>query len=203
MAELDRSRITKAALEVADREGPAGFTMRAVAEELGVTPAALYRHVADKQALISLLVDAVVTEQSLPEPTGDWREDLWRMAATMRKMVHAHPGVSGLRRGQQIWTAAVLPLTERWMTLWQQSGLPLDVALRGAVVSSNAIIGIVEVESAIDKITPPPPEALTAVPSARLAFSRERDREQDFELAVRALIDGVHVRLLAEVDAAG
>ena len=79
MAELDRDRIVKAALAIAGREGADGLTMRALADELGVTATALYHHVADKKALIALMVDAVVTEQVLPAPTGDWREDLWRM----------------------------------------------------------------------------------------------------------------------------
>lgn len=174
--------------------------MRAVADELGVTPTALYRHVDGKRELIQLVVDAVVTEQVLPTPTGDWREDLWLMARTMRAMTLDHPGVSELRRGQQIWSTTVLPLTERWMSLWNQSGLPLEVALRAAVTSSLAIVGIVEGEVLIRNMQAPPDDALTWVPNARLAFGRERDPEADFELLVRSLIDGVHQRLVGAVD---
>ena len=117
VAELDRERIALAGLAVADRDGPSGFTMRAVADELGVTPTALYRHVRDKKELISVVVDAVVTEHALPVPTGDWQEDLWRLAKTMRLMTHSHPAVSELARGHQIWSPNVLPITERWMSL--------------------------------------------------------------------------------------
>jgi AcrR family transcriptional regulator len=202
MADLDLERITRAAMTVADRDGPKGFTMRAVADELGVTSAALYRHVADKKALISLLVDAVVTDQVLPAPTGDWREDLWLMANTMRAMTHAHPSVSELRRGHQIWSTAVLPLTERWMNLWNQSGLPLDAALRGAVATSLAITGIVDEELMLRKMQRPADAALTWVPNARLAFGLKRDRDADFELVVRSLIEGVYARLSADAERA-
>jgi AcrR family transcriptional regulator len=195
MAELDRTRIVEAALAVAARDGPDGLTMRALADELGVTATALYRHVADKKALISLMVDAVVTEQVLPAPTGDWREDLWRMAAAMREMTVRHPAVNELRRGHQIWTTAVLPLTERWMSLWVQSGLPLEVALRAGVVSSLAIVGTVEQELQLDRMQRPAESSLTWVPNARVAFGTDRDRDADFELVARALIDGVHRRL--------
>jgi AcrR family transcriptional regulator len=197
MADLDRQRIMRAALSVADRDGPSSFTMRAVADELGVTPAALYRHVADKKDLIALLVDAVVTEHELPEPTGDWREDLWLLARTIRQMSLAHPAVAELRRGHQIWSAAVLPITERWMSLWNQSGLPLDVALRAAVSSSLAITGIVDVELLLLGMQQPEAAALTWVPNARRAFNLERDPDADFELVVRAMLDGVHARLAA------
>jgi AcrR family transcriptional regulator len=195
MAELDMDRITRAAIAVADREGPGGFTMKAVADELGVTPTALYRHVEDKRALISSMVDSVVTEHALPAPTGDWREDLWLMARTVREMTQAHPAVGELRRGQQIWSTAVLPLTERWMNLWNQSGLPLEVALRAAITTSLAITGIVDVELLMRDIQRPTDAALTWVPNARLAFGLERDRDADFELVVRSMIDGVHARL--------
>jgi AcrR family transcriptional regulator len=198
MAELDTDSITQAALTVADRDGRAGFTMRAVAQELGVTSAALYRHVADKRDLISLVVDAIVVERPLPTPTGDWREDLWQMANTTRAMSHAHPAVAELRRGHQIWSATVLPLTERWMNLWNQSGLPLELALRGAVATSLAITGIVDEELMLRSMKRPDEATLTWVPNARAAFHLERDAHADFELVVRSMIDGVHARLVAE-----
>jgi hypothetical protein len=48
----------------------------------------------------------------------------------------------------------------------------------------------------------PKEAALTWVPNARRAFRIERDREADFELVVRSLIDGVHARLSAEAERA-
>jgi len=202
MADLDKGRIARAATAVADRAGPSGFTMKAVADELGVTPTALYRHVADKRDLVSLLVDATVTEYPLPEPTGDWRDDLWLLAATIRRSTLAHPTVSELARGHQIWSSSVLPITERWMSLWNQSGLPLDVALRGAVTTSLAIAGIVREELGLRHMQRPTEEALTWVPNARRAFRLDRDRDADFELIVRSLVDGVHARLIDEVERA-
>lgn len=198
MTDLDAQRIVQAALAIAERDGPDGLTMRAVADEIGVTPTALYRHVEDKRALISLMVDAVVTEHALPAPTGDWREDLWQMAQAMRAMTHAHPAVTELRRGHQIWTPTVLPLTERWMSIWAQSGLPLELAIRAGITSSLAITGVVEEELLLSRMQRPKEAALTWVPNARLAFGIERDRDADFELIVRAVVDGVHARLVAD-----
>jgi TetR/AcrR family transcriptional regulator, tetracycline repressor protein len=198
MADLDAERIVQAALAIAERDGPDGLTMRAVADEIGVTPTALYRHVEDKRALISLMVDAVVAEHALPAPTGDWREDLWQMAQAMRAMTHAHPAVTELRRGHQIWSPTVLPLTERWMSIWAQSGLPLELAIRAGITSSLAITGVVEEELLLSRMQRPKEAALTWVPNARLACGIERDRDADFELIVRAVVDGVHARLAAD-----
>jgi len=88
------------------------------------------------------------------------------------------------------------------MNLWSQSGLPLHAALRGAVATSLAITGIVDEELLIRNMQLPEEAALTWVPNARVAFDLDRDEVQDFELVVRSLIEGVHARLLAEVDRA-
>ena len=107
---------------------------------------ALYHHVANKAALAALLVDAAISEQPLPPPTGVWRDDLWTMARWMRDSRRAHPVVAQIRRAHHVWTNATLQMTEAWLSLWQQSGLPLEKALVAATTSSLAIVGLVEEE---------------------------------------------------------
>ena len=185
MAELDTDRIGGAALRVADAHGADGFTMRAVAEALGVTPMALYHHVEDKSALVALVVDHVIAEQPLPPPTGDWREDLWEMTCWLRRTSVAHPAVAQLRRIHQVWTSSILPMTERWFSVWQQSDLDFDAAMLAASTSSMAIVGLVEEEQVIGAATRPDANLLGSWPNARVAFHRERDRDAEFELVVR------------------
>ena len=196
-AELGPERIAAAALAVVDQHGVAGFTMRAVADALSVTPMALYHHVGDKAGLAALVVDAASKEVTLPPPTGDWREDMWRMAQWSRRAVQAHPNVGRLRSAYRIWTPAILLMTERWMSLWQQSGLPLKTAVRGARMSSVAITGLIEQEMAMREMAPPDPSLLAMLPSARLVFSSPPNRDADFEIVVRALLDGLHQQLRA------
>lgn len=47
-----RERILQAAIEAFERDGLDGLSMRKLAASLGLTPMALYRHVADKQELV-------------------------------------------------------------------------------------------------------------------------------------------------------
>src|SRR5690349_12942228 len=108
MNELDTDRIAAAALSVVDKHGVGGFTMRAVADALRVTPMALYHHVKDKAALASLVVDAAIRQHPLPPPLGAWREDLWTMAKWIRQGTLAHPQVGHLRREHHVWTPAML-----------------------------------------------------------------------------------------------
>lgn len=52
---LSRERIVDAALDLLEAEGSAAVTMKAVADALGVTTPALYRHVDGQEALFALL----------------------------------------------------------------------------------------------------------------------------------------------------
>jgi AcrR family transcriptional regulator len=195
VGELDRDRIATAALAVADARGIEGFTMRAVAEALGVTPMALYHHVADKAALATLLVEAAINAAPLPSSTGDWREDLWAIASWMRASRRAHPVVANIRRAYGVWTESSLQITERWLSLWQQSGLPLETAVTAATTSSLAVVGMVEEEAILAGMKRPSEAQLSWLPNARAVFGARPDREANFELLVRALIDGLHARL--------
>jgi AcrR family transcriptional regulator len=54
--EATRDRIFAAARELFDAEGLAGLSMRRVANAVAITPMAIYRHYADKEALIDALM---------------------------------------------------------------------------------------------------------------------------------------------------
>ena len=51
-----RDRIFKAARKLFDEKGLEGVSLRNVAKKIGITPMAIYRHFADKEALIDALV---------------------------------------------------------------------------------------------------------------------------------------------------
>ena len=54
---MTRDRIFAAAKTVLEREGIAGLTIRKVAKRAGMSPMAMYRHFADKDALLNALVE--------------------------------------------------------------------------------------------------------------------------------------------------
>jgi hypothetical protein len=118
------------------------------------------------------------------------------MAQWMRQTTLAHPAVARLRSAYDVWTPSIFPMTERWLSVWQQSGLELSAALLAASASSTAIIGFVEAELLYAKTTFPDAGALSSFPNARVAFNLERDGEREFELVVRSILHGLHARLV-------
>ena len=59
-------------MKLADTRGIDALSMRALAVELGVGAASLYRYVASKDELIDLMVDAVMGNDLQFEVHGDW-----------------------------------------------------------------------------------------------------------------------------------
>jgi AcrR family transcriptional regulator len=195
LPELDAELIAVTALAVVGKRGMAGFTMRAIANALRVTPMALYHHVRDKAHLAALIVDASICNHPLPASTGQWRDDLFAMAKWMRDHAEKDPVVAHIRREYQVWTPAMLQMTERWLSLWQQSGLDLKRATLAATMSSMTIAGLVAEEAIFRNMKRPGSAVLNGLPNVRAMFGADHDRDAEFELVVRALNDGLHARL--------
>ncbi|MFI6298859.1 TetR/AcrR family transcriptional regulator [Nonomuraea sp. NPDC050790] len=89
---LSGPAIVRAAIAIADEDGLSAVTMREVAQRLGVTAMALYRHVANREVLVELMIDHVVGEFAYPEPRpSGWRETLRVMAVQDWRSYFAHP----------------------------------------------------------------------------------------------------------------
>jgi AcrR family transcriptional regulator len=90
---LSRGEIIRAAIAVADAEGPDAISMRRIARELRAGVMSLYWHVTSKEELIDLMFDSLEAEIRVPEPTGDWRADLRELAHRQRAGLLRHPWV--------------------------------------------------------------------------------------------------------------
>jgi DNA-binding transcriptional regulator YhcF (GntR family) len=100
-AELSRDRVVWAAIAIADSEGLAAVSMRAVAARLGVGVMTPYRHVGGKGELVLLMADAVFGEAGVrPREDADWRDRLAVAARSLWAQHRAHP-----------WLAQIGPLS--------------------------------------------------------------------------------------------
>ncbi|WP_246169291.1 TetR/AcrR family transcriptional regulator [Actinotalea subterranea] len=97
---LDVDTIVDAAISLADDEGLAGLTMRAVARRAGVPPMSVYTYVPGKAELLDLMLDAAYARMDRRPTTGlPWRERVRAVAEENMALYEAHP-----------WAAAVSTL---------------------------------------------------------------------------------------------
>jgi len=87
---LSRDEIVRAAITLADAEGLEAISMRRLARELRAGAMSLYWHVGSKEELLEAMRDALESEVEIPEPSGDWRADLWTFAHRQRAGLLKH-----------------------------------------------------------------------------------------------------------------
>src|SRR5438445_3591016 len=91
---LTREAIVARALEVGNAEGLQAVSLRRLAQELGVTPMALYRHVRDKQDLINAMTEAVLEGLDATvgfRPEMNWTERLRLAIDNYKEQIDARP----------------------------------------------------------------------------------------------------------------
>jgi AcrR family transcriptional regulator len=90
---LTRELVLNAALEIIDRDGTDGLTMRRLGQALGRDPMALYRYAANKNALLDGVVELVMGQARLDPTDPDWAGQLRTFARDFRTVAIAHPHV--------------------------------------------------------------------------------------------------------------
>ena len=88
---LKLEQIVAAGIAVAQGEGVGALSMARIAKELGVGTMSLYRYVAAKDELLTIMVDTVLGAPPPPAPGEDWRAGLTRWAVALRTEYHHHP----------------------------------------------------------------------------------------------------------------
>ena len=93
---LNRERVLRAAITLADQGGIASLSMRKLAEALGVQAMSLYYHVTNKDDLFDGMVDIVMSEVAMPSSGADWKEAIRRSAISAHDALRRHPWACGL-----------------------------------------------------------------------------------------------------------
>lgn len=83
--------VVRTAITVADEEGLSAFSMRKVADRLGLKLMSIYTYVPGRSELIGLMVDDVDGEWELPPQEGTLRQRLTGIAQQMWDQFHRHP----------------------------------------------------------------------------------------------------------------
>lgn len=120
---LTSTGIATAALTVIDRDGLGALSMRAVAGELGMGTMSLYRYVADREQLESLVVELVLEPLDLELPAGaSWREHVMLLAERLRDAVRAHPATVSMLLSHRHTSHATLRWIEVMLGVLHRTG---------------------------------------------------------------------------------
>ncbi|MFI9507453.1 TetR/AcrR family transcriptional regulator [Nocardia sp. NPDC052566] len=90
---LTREQIVATAVQLLDAEGMEALSMRTLGARLNAGATSLYRHVANRDELIELVVDEVYGEIRVPkiDDPKQWRAATVEFAGSLRAMILGHP----------------------------------------------------------------------------------------------------------------
>ena len=90
---ITREVVLAAALDIVDRDGADALSMRRLAAALDRDPMILYRHAANKAAVLDGVAESVLAQLKVDSTDPDWQAQLRAVARSYRALALAHPRV--------------------------------------------------------------------------------------------------------------
>lgn len=204
---LSRERIVRAAVDLADAEGLAALSMARLAERLGCGTMSLYRHVANKDELVTFMLAASVGRPPVTD-AGNWTAALTDWATALWEVYHRHPWV--------LQAVAAGPPADPGQVAWLDAGLAAlgrtGLAEREKLAAVMAILHFVRGAAAVDieagrtdwpnypallrrLLDPDRFPALAAALQDGVFENTDNDPYADFCAGLRQLLDGIATRV--------
>lgn len=225
--QLSRERIVAEAIALLDEEGIEALSMRSLGQRLGAGATSLYRHVANKDELIELVVDEVYGELEVPEVTlaSAWRVAMHITAHSLRQTGLRHMWLTHVlgQVGLNYLGPNVVEVTGRGLAILTAAGFDAQEAAKTMSTMSAYVIGITSAEAGwltalrrqgIDEqewyrtVGPQMAEsatdpALAEVYLEELGKDPSEARLENFVYGLDLILDSVEARLAAKLAAAG
>lgn len=210
---LSLSRVVEAGVHVASTEGLAAVSMARVAQELGASTMSLYRYVAAKEELLTLMVDAALGRPPAPDPDEGWREGLSGWTRDYHARLSAHPWAVRVPITGPPTTPNQVAWMERALWAMRSTGLSEDekasvLLLLSGYVRNEAtltveltIAGFIDDEAMMGwsrlLATLTDPDRFPAIHALLAAgvFDRADPPEKEFSFGLERILDGIEAIL--------
>src|ERR1700733_6920958 len=120
---LTRGAVVDRAMQLADSAGLDALTIRKLAQELGVTPMALYWHFRSKDELLEGLAERVWSEIDIDvDHAAPWPDQLRGMLESLLRVLRAHPAAPALLLHSEKQNEYFLRATETTLDVLRTAG---------------------------------------------------------------------------------
>jgi AcrR family transcriptional regulator len=200
---LTRSLIAQAALEIIDREGLPGLSMRGLGNHLGVEGMTLYRYFPEKEAILDQVVELVLGGLSLPATDAAWHVKLRATAGSLHERLLLHPNAMPLIASRWSRTPVLRDLAETVADDLTSVGFDRVEALSIMRAVMSFILGYswLGVKGYVGEI--PETGGLTRTPVPPVERGHTHDHQEterlEFERGIDLLVNGAR-QMLAQGD---
>lgn len=146
---LNREVIVEAALELIDENGLDAFSLRTLAQKLGVYPTAVYWYVPNRNELLAQVVAQILAKVQVQRRRRAWQQSLRDLFFNFRSAVSAHPNAAPLIGAAIVSNTSMgFDFVEYLLATLSRAGLSANnlVASYNAVIA--AMVGFVAQEFA-------------------------------------------------------
>jgi len=141
---LSRERVLGAAVALADDGGVDALSMRKLAQELGVVPMALYKHVSNKDELLDGMVDVVVGEIDPPPSGTDWKTAIRHRVLSARSALLRHPWASRVIESRTNPTPTVMEYMDSMIGIFRAGGFSIDLTHHAMHAMGSRLLGFTQ-----------------------------------------------------------
>lgn len=190
---LTRDAVLDAAVELLDRDGMAGLSMRRLGAALGVEAMSLYNHVPSKEALLDGIHERILLSLDPPPSVRSWQAFARHQAHALHRALLAHPNAVQLFATRPASTPAAMAQLGKYLDVLTRAGFKLVDAVSIVQLVSQLVVGHAmwtsSVEMAVLDERPQPNKELERVLD-------KWDPDRELELGIDALLHGFE-RLLS------
>jgi AcrR family transcriptional regulator len=205
---LNRDRVLRAAVALADEAGIEALSMRKLAEDLGVVPMALYKHVSNKEELLDGMIDIVIGEVDPPAGDVGWKDAIRQRILSARRSLRRHPWAAGAIESRTDPSPTMLAYIDSMIGMFLAGGFSIDLTHHALHALGSRLYGFTpEVFDDSPGLDPQALEALIRQMGGRYPHVAELaqavyhdeasvvgsgcDDQFEFEFALDLLLDGL------------
>lgn len=138
---LNRERVLRAAVDLADREGIDALSMRRLGQELGVEAMSLYNHVGGKEDLLDGMVDAILGEIEPAPEAGPWKQQVRDRIQSARRTMLRHPWASAVIVSRTQPSPVVMRYMDTMGGILRRGGFSVDLMHHAFHALGSRVLG--------------------------------------------------------------
>lgn len=198
MSQLTQEHIIEKALETIDQEGLQALSMRRLGRDLGVDAKALYYYFANKESLMTGVLNRAFAELDLPAALpGRWQDQIRQIVRAYNDLIAAHPNLVPYLARIDGSIPVIFEIVERAVASLSGTGLSgrsivqiidLLVSLAPSVALWTDDAG--SFEQVHRRISNLPAERFPIVTQLMQTLSAE-DLKEDFDFQMNIIINGI------------
>ena len=138
---LNRERVLRAAVDLADREGIDALSMRRLGQELGVEAMSLYNHVGGKDDLLDGMVGMIIGEIEPAPEGGSWQQAARDRILSARRTMLRHPWASAVIVSRTQASPLIMRYMDTMAGILRRGGFSVDLLHHAFHALGSRVLG--------------------------------------------------------------